>query len=62
MNGLRSPKTFVSITTRGVRVPKILKKKKVLTTRRRMMTHIRILHAGWNGPYINYNIQFAIDP
>ena len=35
--------TFVSMTTIGVSVGKILKKKNVLAIRRQTMTHMRIL-------------------
>ena len=50
MNGRRSPKTFESMTTRGVKDAKILKKKKVFTRSNMMINTIKILHAGWNGP------------
>lgn len=52
MNGRKSPNTLVNMTTSGVKVEKILKKKKVLTTSKRMIMDIRIRHASWKGPYM----------
>ena len=50
MKGRKSPKTLVNMTTSGVKVAKIRKKKNVLTRRRRMMTNMRMRLASWNGP------------
>ena len=62
MKGLRSLNTFVSITTRGVSVGKILKKKKVLITKSMIIMHKSNLTPLWKGPKTNCKMTFAIDP
>ena len=52
--------TFVSITTIGVSVGKILKKKNVFTMRRPTMMHMRILAGSWKGSYKIWRTAFAI--
>ena len=55
MKILRSYTTLVSITTIGVRVWKILKKKKVFMIRANTMKHMRILEMTLLGPIASWN-------
>lgn len=54
--------TLVIITTIGVSVGKILKKKNVLTISRVTNTHIKLLHTIWKGPKMFCNTILIADP